>query len=373
MKRRREETIITPTTIITTTTTTTTPPPVILKGEKEEEEEESERQEEFKQEYFFNGKQRIRLSLLPQREDAHDYQKQICLEQSEFSSHDLPSIKHDSGIAQTISCDDSFRKACLKINDKYLFKSHNSQYIYLNISILDIPNDILGIIITFTDIIGKHVFRFVNKHFHNIVHSVVGSNLILLKSFYLYDYAPIIVKLGNIELFDWFMFIFGKSIFLRSNVLNVATSNGNLDLMKHTKKRYNYKWNIFTSYKAASGGHLGILKWLFENNCPWDEQTCTKAAKNGHLDVLKWLKKNKCPWDWKTCYYAAKVGYFEILKWARKNDCPWNSEITYAAARFGHFGILKWAEENGCCCDTSISYGAAEGGNLEILKRYAQH
>ena len=38
---------------------------------------------------------------------------------------------------------------------------------------------------------------------------------------------------------------------------------------------------------AAEGGHLEVLQWARENDCPWDEETCTYAARGGHLEMLQ--------------------------------------------------------------------------------------
>lgn len=54
------------------------------------------------------------------------------------------------------------------------------------------------------------------------------------------------------------------------------------------------KW---TCAWAAEGGHLEVLKWAIENDCPWDEQTCSRAAARDYLEVLKWLRTNGCPWS----------------------------------------------------------------------------
>jgi hypothetical protein len=50
-----------------------------------------------------------------------------------------------------------------------------------------------------------------------------------------------------------------------------------------------------TCADAAGGGHLEVLKWARENDCPWDELTCVSAAKHGHLEVLQWARTNGCP------------------------------------------------------------------------------
>ena len=42
---------------------------------------------------------------------------------------------------------------------------------------------------------------------------------------------------------------------------------------------------------------MEVLKWLREHGrCPWDE-TCENAVDGGHLDILKWSRQNNCPWD----------------------------------------------------------------------------
>ena len=68
---------------------------------------------------------------------------------------------------------------------------------------------------------------------------------------------------------------------------------------------------------AAEDGSLSIVKWLRENKFEWNKSTCEAAAVNGHIKVLKWARKNGCEWDEKTCSYAALNGHFEVLKWAR--------------------------------------------------------
>ena len=72
-----------------------------------------------------------------------------------------------------------------------------------------------------------------------------------------------------------------------------------------------------------TGGHLEVLQWAHQNECPWNEYTCSHAAKGGHLEVLQWARQNGCPWDEGTCAYAAEGGHLEVLKWARQNGCPW--------------------------------------------------
>ncbi|CAN0123573.1 unnamed protein product, partial [Hapterophycus canaliculatus] len=41
---------------------------------------------------------------------------------------------------------------------------------------------------------------------------------------------------------------------------------------------------------AAERGHLAVLQWARDNDCPWGGQVCVGAAKGGHLAVLQWAR-----------------------------------------------------------------------------------
>jgi hypothetical protein len=59
------------------------------------------------------------------------------------------------------------------------------------------------------------------------------------------------------------------------------------------------------------------------------------AAEGGHLEVLRWAREHDCPWDVATCAAAAEKGHLEVLRWAREHDCPWDSGTRAAAAAGG--------------------------------------
>ena len=46
---------------------------------------------------------------------------------------------------------------------------------------------------------------------------------------------------------------------------------------------------------AASGGHLGILKWARDNGCQWDSKTLREAVSMGNDDVVEWARATGCP------------------------------------------------------------------------------
>ena len=38
---------------------------------------------------------------------------------------------------------------------------------------------------------------------------------------------------------------------------------------------------------AAEGGHLEVVRWAREHDCPWDARNGVFAAMGGHLEVLR--------------------------------------------------------------------------------------
>ena len=55
-----------------------------------------------------------------------------------------------------------------------------------------------------------------------------------------------------------------------------------------------------TCATAAEGGHLKVLQWCREKDCPWDQETCNGTAIAGHLSILQWCREKNCPWNEKT-------------------------------------------------------------------------
>jgi hypothetical protein len=76
---------------------------------------------------------------------------------------------------------------------------------------------------------------------------------------------------------------------------------------------------------AARGGHLEVLRWLWETDYEWDDPwTCACAAAGGHLNVLKWLREapRNFHWDARTVEEASEGGHDDVLQWALAHGCP---------------------------------------------------
>ena len=53
-------------------------------------------------------------------------------------------------------------------------------------------------------------------------------------------------------------------------------------------------------YNAAEGGHLAVLRWARQHDCPWNEGTCSGAAGGGQLAILRWAREHNCRWGEQT-------------------------------------------------------------------------
>ena len=177
----------------------------------------------------------------------------------------------------------------------------------------------------------------------------------------------------------------------------LASYHGHLHILKWLREN-DCPWNSNTCLAAVAAGHLHILKWSRENSCPWHSKICRTAAYEGHLHILQWLQDNHCgdsnfdcttisaaarggflhiiqwlrgkgcDWDSESCSAAAKGGHLQILQWLRVNGCDWDMDTTRCAAGAGHLHILQWALENECELDEWTCTAAAEGGHLHILR-----
>jgi len=62
-----------------------------------------------------------------------------------------------------------------------------------------------------------------------------------------------------------------------------------------------------------------MVKYCVENECQLDEFACAYAAGEGHLDVLKYLHENDCPWD---SVYAHVNNRIDCLNYLIEQKCP---------------------------------------------------
>ena len=58
------------------------------------------------------------------------------------------------------------------------------------------------------------------------------------------------------------------------------------------------------------------------------------------VEMLAWAKANeRFPWNEMTCAHAAAAGHLQVLRWAREHDCPWDYRVFEGAALGGRLEV----------------------------------
>ena len=108
-------------------------------------------------------------------------------------------------------------------------------------------------------------------------------------------------------------------------------------------------------------GNLKALKWARDSGCSWNRETYNAAAKYGHIDILDYCFQHNCPIDPTIIYRmpfndeifnptlsVMKDRSLKVYKWLHQHSIQWNESASLTAAQKGHLGTLTWAVENGC-------------------------
>ena len=150
-----------------------------------------------------------------------------------------------------------------------------------------------------------------------------------------------------------------------------AAKQGNLEVMKWCWDSGFYRMRLgpVTCAAAASSGHLHVLKWAVAHGIPWTLNASRGAAVAGKLEVLRFATEQGFPvMDASVTSSAADGGHLRVLQWLRDNNCPWDSTTTSKAAAKGRMEVLRWARDNGCPWDPETYCSGLAGGNPEVIK-----
>ena len=131
----------------------------------------------------------------------------------------------------------------------------------------------------------------------------------------------------------------------------VADTN-KLELLKWAREVKQCEWDKRTINAGAFEGNLEILKYCFSNGCPCDEEeSCARAALGGHLDCLRFLFDKLKPsrkTGKETAQQAACCGHMDMLKYfveERKMSDRVKIGCMIAAAMYGKLDCLKYLIE----------------------------
>ena len=136
------------------------------------------------------------------------------------------------------------------------------------------------------------------------------------------------------------------------NLINLAAAKGgHTSVLKHWRGKTKAK-SLFlraACEEAAKGGHLETLKYLRSEGAPWKPQDiCSWACQGGNFELLQWVtSQDGVQLNPYACTFrAASGGHLHILKWLRKEKCSeqfkWIHYAAANAARGGHLEVLRW-------------------------------
>ncbi len=73
------------------------------------------------------------------------------------------------------------------------------------------------------------------------------------------------------------------------------------------------------------------MRWAVENGCPTESLNGTLVAYGGHLAILKWLYQNifrdNPYWLEAVCVKAALSGHVQVIEWALESGAEWKTTI----------------------------------------------
>jgi len=172
---------------------------------------------------------------------------------------------------------------------------------------------------------------------------------------------------GHMEVIQW---LHERQCPWNEEACLAAARFGHLEVLQWLRAR-DCPWNMWCLHNAAWGGHTEVVVWARTNGCKWSRYATMWAARNGHIETLRVLRRMGCRWDEKACMWAAKEGHLDALQYLRTGDdgvCPWDSETCWAAAVAGHLEVLQWARANGCEWKWTTWAGAALTGQVHVLR-----
>ena len=135
----------------------------------------------------------------------------------------------------------------------------------------------------------------------------------------------------------------------RSDAFEAAASHGHLEILQSLRTQSDSAakghWDLNASYVAAASGHLAVPSRRESrsvgslNLC----QTCGSSWTPGDTQVSssEWLSLGHH-------VYAAIYGHLEILRYLHDHDCPWDQQqVHYYATDYGHLKVLEYLETLG--------------------------
>jgi len=156
---------------------------------------------------------------------------------------------------------------------------------------------------------------------------------------------------------------------------------GDVEALKHIHETRGARFFLQDVALAAAGGHLEVVKWVYEHAQEGHLYGAIEAAAaGGHLAVVDWLAQHGTgrvsPPEREVIFEAAKGGHLPVIEYACKGRSPSHRVMVQAAikaARHGHTDVVRYLCNSGRSALTADGLdrmvdAAAERGHIAIVE-----
>ena len=122
--------------------------------------------------------------------------------------------------------------------------------------------------------------------------------------------------------------------------------------------------------EAAREGHLEIIEYAHDNDCPWGLSTAFNAVSRGDLQMLRYGTEHGMPLNRNTFFEACAKGNMDVLRCifgAAQNHMEFGPRTFHPAVSNGHLEAVKFLHGRGCLGPRTICGLATKHGHLHIL------
>ena len=101
---------------------------------------------------------------------------------------------------------------------------------------------------------------------------------------------------------------------------------------------------------AVMGGFLPMVRWIHQKGQELNKELLETSITHANLDMVKYIHHHKTWEEYPTSALlrAALRGHLEIMQWLREQGYPWSDGICMLLAKRGHIEAIKYARAHGC-------------------------
>ena len=155
--------------------------------------------------------------------------------------------------------------------------------------------------------------------------------------------------------------------------LNAAAETGSLECLQYAVSHSDLPLIPPVINTAAKEGHVDVVKYLLQQNCPSDESLLMYAIEGGHLSVLTLLHKAGFELNSNVFDAAVVFGQVEILRYLHSHHCPWDASAMDGAVTHDQVSCVEYLREIGCAWSADTMCLAVYNSNVDMVRYLHAH